>query len=164
MPLDSVATAMRIIDGQPCHDGMAWWAARCVHSSTLWRCVVLQRRDDAGCSFTDARDMWGEASAPTFMVRSLDYMRSKQKVNSGEAIYQLVGVDLFSFQHKQTHIAKHVTLPAPAPQRHVSSPETYLPPLLVVNIMLPLYPVSQHRAAPAPPAPRRPGQSNRTAA
>lgn len=105
----------------------------------------MQRHDDASCSFTDARDLWAPTPATTFMVRSLDYARTKQKVNSSEAIYRLVAVDLFSFQKKQTHVAQLVQLPAPAPQRHVSAPDTYLPPLLVVNIMLPMYAVSTRR-------------------
>lgn len=105
----------------------------------------MQRHDDASCSFTDARDLWAPTPATTFMVRSLDYARTKQKVNSSEAIYRLVAVDLFSFQKKQTHVAQLVQLPAPAPQRHVSAPDTYLPPLLVVNIMLPMYAVSTKR-------------------
>lgn len=57
-------------------------------------------------------------------------------------------MDLYSFDFKLGHIAKHVQLP-PAPQLGDLSGvprEERLPPLLVVNIQLPDYPV---RRAPA---------------
>ena len=57
---------------------------------------------------------------------------------------RFIAADLYAFDFKLNHIAQHVLLP-PAPdvpdQTHLQ-PEEQLPPLLVVNIQLPGYPVS----------------------
>lgn len=57
---------------------------------------------------------------------------------------RLLAMDIYSFDFKLGHIAKHVQLP-PVPQLGDMSGlprEERLPPLLVVNIQLPDYPVS----------------------
>ena len=57
---------------------------------------------------------------------------------------RLVGVDAYEFEKKLYHIAQHVELP-PAPRvgpGHSALPQDQqLPPLLIINIQLPLYPV-----------------------
>ncbi len=63
-------------------------------------------------------------------------------------------MDIYSFDFKLGHIAKHVQLP-PVPQLGDMSGlprEERLPPLLVVNIQLPDYPVSGSLAS-LPPRP-----------
>ena len=56
---------------------------------------------------------------------------------------RFIAADLYAFDFKLSHIAKHVLLP-PAPnvpdQSHLPADEQ-IPPLLVVNIQLPGYPV-----------------------
>ena len=58
---------------------------------------------------------------------------------------RLIGVDCYSFAQKLFHIADHVQLPD-APKlgaKHASLPaDQQLPPLLVLNIQLPMYKVS----------------------
>ena len=57
---------------------------------------------------------------------------------------RLVGVDAYQFEKKLYHIAQHVDLP-PAPKvgpGHSALPQDQqLPPHLIINIQLPLYPV-----------------------
>ena len=82
---------------------------------------------------------------PPFLVRSLDYLRTRVKEPSPPPLYELVGVDVYSFDFKINHIARHVALP-PAPPPHASvaalPPHDALPPRIVINIQLPTYPPS----------------------
>lgn len=88
---------------------------------------------------------WAEPDATTFMVRGADYMKTRRKVNSDRAIYRLVNVDIYSFDFKLNHIAKHMKLPA-APKLGPAAldmpPGERLPPVLVFNVQLPNYPAS----------------------
>ena len=58
---------------------------------------------------------------------------------------RLVNVDIYSFDFKLNHIAKHLSLPA-APRLGPGAldmpPEERLPPVLIFNVQLPNYPVS----------------------
>ncbi|KAL3149993.1 hypothetical protein ABBQ38_013349 [Trebouxia sp. C0009 RCD-2024] len=88
---------------------------------------------------------WSEPDATSFMVRGSDYMKTRRKVNSDKAIYRLVNVDVYSFDFKLDHIAKHLQLPAAprlGPAAMELPPEERLPPVLVVNLQLPTYPAS----------------------
>jgi len=90
-------------------------------------------------------ETYGPCDATTFKVRSKDYLRSKVKQASPAAIYELVAADLYSFDFKISHIAKHVVLPAlpvPSAAHAALQPHNRLPPLLVLNIQLPTYPAS----------------------
>jgi hypothetical protein len=104
----------------------------------------------AGASFRRHQDgepagaslAWRNGDATTFSVRSRDYMRTKLKEPSGPAVYQLIGVDLYSFDFKLFHIAQHVQLPRPpppGPAATAAAPADRLPPLLVINIQVPTY-------------------------
>lgn len=58
---------------------------------------------------------------------------------------RLIGVDCYSFDQKLYHIAEHVQLPDPPKlgRGHAAlPPDKQLPPLLVMNIQLPLYKVA----------------------
>ena len=58
---------------------------------------------------------------------------------------RLDNVDVYSFDFKLDHIAKHLHLPAAprlGPAAMELPPEERLPPVLVVNLQLPTYPVS----------------------
>lgn len=91
------------------------------------------------------RETYGPVDATTFRVRSKDYTRTKIKQPSPAAIYELVAVDLYSFDFKINHVAKHVELPplpAPSEAHAALEPHDRLPPLLVLNIQLPTYPAS----------------------
>ena len=66
------------------------------------------------------------------------------KVSSVETHCRLVNVDIYSFDFKLNHIAKHMKLPA-APKLGPAAldmpPGERLPPVLVFNVQLPNYPV-----------------------
>lgn len=56
---------------------------------------------------------------------------------------QLLGVDIYSFEQKLHHIARHVVLPQPpelGPGYHALQGDERIPPLLVINVQLPNYP------------------------
>lgn len=57
---------------------------------------------------------------------------------------RLLAVDIYSFDFKLSHIAQHVQLPLPPSLGDLSGvpAKERLPPLLVVNIQLPDYPVT----------------------
>ena len=59
-------------------------------------------------------------------------------------VARLIGVDAYSFEQKIHHIAQHVELPpAPklGPDASALPPAQQIPPLLIINIQLPLYSV-----------------------
>lgn len=63
--------------------------------------------------------------------------------------YRLVGVDAYSFEQKIHHIAQHIQLPeAPkvGPDLAAAPKDNQIPPLLILNIQLPTYKVSQRKA------------------
>ncbi|KAK9808688.1 hypothetical protein WJX72_001980 [[Myrmecia] bisecta] len=91
------------------------------------------------------RECWEASDATTFMVRSQDYMRTRIKEPSAPALYRLLNVDIYSFDFKLNHIARHVKLPeAPrlGPEALALPPDQQLPPLLIINIQIPTYPAS----------------------
>ena len=58
---------------------------------------------------------------------------------------RLLGCDVYSFDFKINHIARHIQLPNPphlGPGAKSLSDAEQIPPLLVLNIQLPMYPVS----------------------
>jgi hypothetical protein len=88
---------------------------------------------------------WEPADGRTFMVRSLNYMRTKVKEPSEDCIYRLLGVDVYHFDFKLFHIAQHVQLPAAptlGPAAQALPRDQQLPPLLIINLQLPWYPAS----------------------
>lgn len=85
---------------------------------------------------------WEPAEGTTFQVRSHGYMRSKKKEPSGPCMYRLVGVDVYSFDFKLYHIAQHVQLPevpVVGPAAQALPADQKLPPLLIINMQLPMY-------------------------
>ena len=63
-------------------------------------------------------------------------------------------MDIYSFDFRLGHIAKHVQLPPPPRLGDLSSlpKEQRLPPLLVLNLQLPEYPVSSCSVSELSPA------------
>eukprot|EP00884_Botryococcus_braunii_P001825 jgi/Botrbrau1/11643/Bobra.168_2s0001.1 len=93
----------------------------------------------------DGIEEYEEADSTTFMVRGKNYMKTKVKEGSAHAIYRLIGCDIYSFDFKLNHIAKHVQLPeAPrlGPAAAALPPQESLPPFLIINVQLPTYPAS----------------------
>lgn len=57
---------------------------------------------------------------------------------------RLINVDIYSFDFKLNHIAKHLKLPSAAtmgPAAQQLLPNERLPPIVLINLQLPTYPV-----------------------
>ncbi|XP_009781583.1 uncharacterized protein LOC107785140 [Nicotiana tabacum] len=81
-------------------------------------------------------DSWSQIEPGTFRVRGENYFRDKKKVLApNHAAYYPFGVDVFLSQRKIFHIARLVELP-------VIEHSGTLPPILVVNVQIPLYPTA----------------------
>ncbi|XP_010044689.2 uncharacterized protein LOC104433587 [Eucalyptus grandis] len=81
-------------------------------------------------------DSWSHIEPSSFKVRGENYLRDKKKdFASNHAAYYPFGVDVFLTQRKIDHIAQCVELPA-------TSSFGKLPPILVVNVQIPLYPAT----------------------
>ncbi|KAL5826550.1 hypothetical protein ACOSQ3_018396 [Xanthoceras sorbifolium] len=81
-------------------------------------------------------DSWSNIEPNTFKVRGENYFRDKKKEFAPSyAAYYPFGLDVFLSQRKINHIARFVELPA------ISS-SGKLPPILVVNVQIPLYPTA----------------------
>ncbi|XP_019422863.1 PREDICTED: uncharacterized protein LOC109332362 [Lupinus angustifolius] len=81
-------------------------------------------------------DSWSQINPSTFKVRGVNYLKDKIKEFAANySAYYPFGVDVFLSPRKLDHIARFVELPA------ISSSEKF-PPLLVVNVQIPLYPAS----------------------
>lgn len=79
---------------------------------------------------------WSEVAPNTFRVRGQNFMRDKKKEYAPNyAAFYPFGVDVFLSPRKIDHIARLVELPSID-----SAGET--PPILVVNIQVPLYPAA----------------------
>ncbi|TKY58775.1 ENHANCED DISEASE RESISTANCE 2 [Spatholobus suberectus] len=81
-------------------------------------------------------DCWSHIDPSTFKVRGANYFKDKRKeFASNYSAYDPLGVDVFLSPRKVDHIARFVELP-------VFSSSGKLPPLLVVNVQIPLYPAT----------------------
>ncbi|THU65405.1 hypothetical protein C4D60_Mb05t03280 [Musa balbisiana] len=81
-------------------------------------------------------DSWSHIEPSTFKVRGPHYLRDKKKdFAPNNAAYCPFGVDVYLCQQKINHIARFVELP------NLSSSGRF-PPILVVNIQVPLYPAT----------------------
>lgn len=87
-------------------------------------------------------DAWAVPDPKTFMVRSKQYMKDKVKIPSACCMYTIVGCDSFSFEAKVDHMAKQVQLPEPSEAALEMSKKLNLPPLLVINLQMPMYPAT----------------------
>ncbi|KAG5138198.1 hypothetical protein JHK82_022929 [Glycine max] len=81
-------------------------------------------------------DCWSRIDPRTFKVRGPNYLKAKKKeFASNHAAYYPFGVDVFLSPQKIDHIARFVELP-------VMSSSGKLPPILVVNVQIPIYPAT----------------------
>ncbi|CAK9170017.1 unnamed protein product [Ilex paraguariensis] len=79
-------------------------------------------------------DCWSAIVPSTFKVRGQNYLRDKKKdLAPNYAAFSPFGVDVFVSPRKIVHIARFVELPAIDSSGKV-------PPILVVNLQIPLYP------------------------
>lgn len=81
-------------------------------------------------------DSWSPIDPNTFRVRGKNYLRDKKKDFAPSfAAYYPFGVDVFLSQQKINHISRFVELPT-------ANSSGKLPPILVVNVQIPLYPAA----------------------
>ncbi|CAD5193873.1 unnamed protein product [Musa acuminata subsp. malaccensis] len=83
-------------------------------------------------------DSWSFIEPNTFRVRGEHYLRQvdkKKEFAPNYAAYCPFGVDVYLSQQKINHIARFVELP-------IFNPSGKFPPILVVNIQIPLYPAT----------------------
>lgn len=81
-------------------------------------------------------ESWSRIEPNTFKVRARNYARDKKKeFAANHAAYIPFGVDVFLSPRKIDHIARFVELPSVDSHGEV-------PPLLVVNLQIPLYPAA----------------------
>ncbi|EYU22450.1 hypothetical protein ABFS82_05G011900 [Erythranthe guttata] len=81
-------------------------------------------------------DSWSDVEPGTFRVRGVTYLRDKKKELAPNcAAYYPFGLDVFLSQRKINHIARFVELPP-------VNLSGKLPPILVVNVQIPLYPAA----------------------
>ncbi|KAJ4973000.1 hypothetical protein NE237_006174 [Protea cynaroides] len=111
-------------------------------SSALLSSKMLLQRPIAGSQVpfcpVDKKmmDCWSHVDPCTFKVRGENYFRDKKKdLAPNYAAYYPFGVDVFLSPRKVDHIAQFVKLPS------INS-SGKLPPILVVNIQIPLYPTA----------------------
>lgn len=85
-------------------------------------------------------DCWSPLEPNTFKVRGKNYLRDKKKELAPDcAAYYPFGVDIFLSQRKIDHIARFVELP-------VVNVDGDVPSILVVNVQIPLYPISMFQS------------------
>ncbi|KAL6518881.1 hypothetical protein OROHE_017634 [Orobanche hederae] len=81
-------------------------------------------------------ESWSQVEPNIFKVRGRNYTRDKKKeLAPNYSAYVPFGVDVFLSPRKISHVARHVELPA------VDS-HGEIPPILVVNLQIPLYPAT----------------------
>ncbi|XP_054808538.1 uncharacterized protein LOC129310654 [Prosopis cineraria] len=81
-------------------------------------------------------DCWSHIDPSTFKVRGVNYFKDKKKdFAPNYSAYYPFGVDVFLSPQKVHHIARFVDLP-------VINSSAKLPPILVVNVQIPLYPAT----------------------
>jgi Protein ENHANCED DISEASE RESISTANCE 2, C-terminal len=86
-----------------------------------------------------------QADAPVFKLRTKGYLRTKQKLPSASALYDLVHADLYATNNKHWHIVRRLELPdIPASSSRLPDgtllDDLNYPPLLVLHILMPMYP------------------------
>ncbi|XP_071696031.1 uncharacterized protein [Rutidosis leptorrhynchoides] len=81
-------------------------------------------------------DCWSPLDPSVFKVRGHNYLRDKKKeCAANQAAFYPIGVDVFLSPRKIDHIARLIELPKVEPYGKI-------PPLLVVNLQIPLYPAA----------------------
>ena len=94
----------------------------------------------AGMAGSCAGEAWSQPDGSSFNVRGVSYTSDKKKVSSAPALYELLGVDVFSSCRKIPHVARFLRLSDAAgvdsfgPEVSVAQ----LPRFLVINIQIPI--------------------------
>ncbi|WOL04212.1 hypothetical protein Cni_G12933 [Canna indica] len=119
-----------------------WKSGEAHSTSTLFSGKAFLRRPLAGSQVPfcllekKMDDSWSETEPNTFRVRGEHYFRDKKKdFAPNNVAYYPFGVDVYLCQQKIDHIARFVELPS-------LSSSSMFPPLLVVNVQVPLYPAT----------------------
>lgn len=88
-------------------------------------------------------ERWEPTDPTSYSVRSSHYLKTRQKTSCEGAFYDVISVDMFSFEQKKNHIAKNVVLPYDPYKRTDAEKKALrewgIPPLLVINMQMPMY-------------------------
>ena len=91
---------------------------------------------------------WHQSTADEMHQNTDDRMQIEAVANGQRSLVwglcRLLGCDVYSFDFKLNHIARHIQLPSPphlGPGAKSLPDAEQIPPLLVLNIQLPMYPV-----------------------
>jgi hypothetical protein len=91
--------------------------------------------------------IWADEDAAAWKVRGAGYMKDHEKVSSAASILKVYNCDMFKSKKKTTNIMSKIQFPSDLPQ--ITRTETdggfYVPQLIVVNFMIPLYQHSMMR-------------------
>jgi len=84
---------------------------------------------------------FADESADRWRIRSVDFMADKVKVTSDSSILKVYNCDIFRSKKKISNIIDRVTFPEDLPviERANDDGDFYLPKLIIVNFMIPLY-------------------------
>ncbi|KAL9401134.1 hypothetical protein Peur_004983 [Populus x canadensis] len=111
-------------------------------SNTLFSSKTILHRPQAGSQVPfcpvekKMLDCWSQIEPSSFKIRGKNYFRDKKKEFAPNcAAYYPFGVDVFLSPRKIDHIARFLNLPA------INSAGK-VPPILVVNVQIPLYPAA----------------------
>lgn len=88
------------------------WYPSAPSGCTTHTCNPLQQ---AAEDVSVASNCFEQPEATSYMVRGIDYLRTRKKVSSDKAIMQLVTIDAFATDFKLYHIARHMELPTVPP-------------------------------------------------
>ncbi|CAD7696400.1 unnamed protein product [Ostreobium quekettii] len=102
----------------------------------------LQRLDPLE-DYSTAAECWEPGDPTTYKIRSRHYMKNRLKEPCAGSFYELMDVDLLSFDTKEHHIARRLTLPQDPHKRteeeQAAIVQLGIPVLLVINVQLPIY-------------------------
>jgi hypothetical protein len=71
------------------------------------------------------------------------HTHTQVKVPGEPSLYQVAAADVFSFPTKRFHLAEVVNVPQPSGKCVRAAKAAGLPPMIIFNIQLPIYSVSQ---------------------
>jgi len=115
--------------------------------------VIATAKPAMGASMATLAAHWSQISASTFNVRDLGYLQHKRKVPSKEALFDLVGGECIISEGPLRQVAARMALPETFPDTPYAAAciGRAVPPLLVINMQIPVHPKAIFGARKPPP-------------